>query len=160
MERQEITTAIVAEIDRMLAEGRRHTTIAKRLGVTKYVVQVIVHDKDRIGRPAPKNSDGSRYSHRQNTTDVATVRMIQRMLEVGILRYTEIAREVGVSKNFVIRVAQGKRVPLDTSRPSLAAGERFLPMPIRCSVCRRKLSIVPCRACRAVRESKKSVWCM
>ena len=160
MERREITAAVVAEIDRLLAEGRRHTTIAKRVGVTKYVVQVIVRDKERCGRPTPKRCNGSRYPHRPNTTDAATVRMIQRMLEVGILRHYEIAREAGVSSNFVSLVAQGKRVPLDTSRPPLAADERFLPVPIRCSVCRRKISIVPCRACKAVRESKKSAWCM
>ena len=162
LQRRAITAAVVAGIDRLLAERRRHTTIAKRLGVSKYLVQVVAHDKDRIGRPAPKQDEGFRYPNRPNATDAATVRMIQRMLEVGILRHPEIAREVGVSRNFVSEVAVGKRVPLDTSRPPLVSDERFLPESIRCSVCRRRISIVPCRACKAVREShpKKSTWCM
>jgi len=155
MQHREITAAVIAEIDRLVAEGCEHAAIAQRVGVTEYVVQVMVGDKGRVGRPAPKQSQGSRYPHRPNTTDAATVRMIQRMLDVGILRHREIAREAGVSANFVSMVSQGKRVPLDTSRPSLAADERFLMATIRCSVCRRRISIVPCRACRTVRESKK-----
>ena len=161
MQHREITSAVVAEIDRLLADGRRHKTIAESAGVSEYVVQVIAKDKDRANRSAPQHTDvASHYPHRSNTVDVATVRMIQRMLGAGVLYHCEIAREVGVSDNFVTQVAQGSRVALDTSRPPLAADEQFLRMPIRCSVCRRRISVVPCRACRAVRESKKSVWCM
>jgi hypothetical protein len=73
MQRREITAAVVGGIDRLLAEGRRHTTIAKRLGVTKYIVQVIARDKGRMGRPALAESDGSHYPHRPNAVDAATV---------------------------------------------------------------------------------------
>ncbi len=158
--RREITAMVVAVIDRMLAEGRRQKTITERLGVSPYVVGVIARDKERIGHPAPKEPDGDRYPNRPNTADAATIAMIRRMLDVGILFHYEIARDVGVSTNLVTQVALGKRVPLDTSRPPLSAGERFLRRPIRCSVCHRKISVLPCRACRTVREATRAVCCL
>lgn len=159
MEHKEITAALVAEIDRLLAEGRRYATVAKRVGVTRYLVEVIARDKERVGREAPPDNEGLRYPDRPNSVDAGTVRMIQRMLKVGILQKREIAREAGVSPNFVRFVAQGRRAVIDTSRPPLSPGERFLPVPIRCSVCRSRLSIVPCRAC-AARRAQNSALCM
>jgi len=85
--------------------------------------------------------------------------MVQRMLAAGILRQGEIARESGVSPSLVSAVAAGRRQPISTWRPCLQEGERFLPEPIRCSVCRANISVVPCRACRTRRNSaaKKNV---
>jgi hypothetical protein len=159
MERPEITAALVTQIERLLAGGRRHATLAKRLGVTRYVVQLIARNKERIGHEAPPDNEGPRYPNRPNSMDAMTVRMIQRMLRVGILQYQEIAREAGVSSNFVACVARGQRTAIDTSRPPLSPGERFLPVPIRCSVCAALLSIGPCRAC-AARRQRNSVCCM
>lgn len=159
MRHREIIPEIVAGIERLLKRGCDHAEIAERLGVSPYVVEVIANDAERVGRRPPRRDKGYRYPSRPNTADMATVRMIQRMLDVGILRHKEIAREAHVSANFVTMVAQGERIPLDTSRPPLLPKERFLKVPIRCSLCGRRLSIVPCRACQAVRESN-SILCM
>ncbi len=62
---------------------------------------------------------------------------------------SEIAREAGVSPHTVDAVAAGKRVAISTERPLLNDGEQFLPEPIRCSGCRAKIEVGPCRACGA-----------
>lgn len=159
MRRREIIPEVVAGMERLLKRGCDHAEIAERLAVSTYVVEVIAGDVERIGRRPPRRDKGYRYPSRPNTADMATVRMIQRMLDVGILRHKEIAREAHVSANFVTMVAQGERIPLDTSRPPLLPEERFLKVPIRCSLCGRRLSIVPCRACQAMRETN-SILCM
>ena len=84
--------------------------------------------------------------------EATTICRIQRMLEVGWLNHQGIAREAGVSANLVADVASGKRPAITLSRPILAEGERFLPKPVRCSVCRVRISVVPCRACVANAE--------
>jgi DNA-directed RNA polymerase subunit N (RpoN/RPB10) len=160
MRHREITDIVVAGVDRLLGQGRDRAEIAERLGVSKYVVGVVADDKERRRRRAPKRDKAYRYPSRPNTADMATIRMIQRMLDVGLLYHKEIAREAGVSANFVTLVATGKRLPLDTARPPLADDECFLKMPVRCSTCGRRISIVPCRACRAVDEAKEFTLCM
>lgn len=156
MQHREITAAVVAEIDQLLADDLPIAIIAKHTDVSQYVVERIARNPNRP-RPRARLEETQRrpYRHRINAVDFATVRMIERMLSVGILRQKEIAREAGVSHNFVNEIARGVRAVYDSSRPPLAPGERFLRIPIRCSVCRRMISIVPCRACRAVRESKR-----
>lgn len=159
MRHREIILEVVAGIERLLKRGCDHGEIAERLGVSPYVVEVIANDEERVGRRSPRRDKGYRYPSRPNTADLATIRMIQRMLDVGILRHNEIAREAGVSANFVTFVATGKRIPLDTSRPPFLPEERFLKVPIRCSLCGGRISIVPCRACQAMRDSN-SILCM
>lgn len=152
MHRVEITAAIVQEADRLLAEGVDYATISARLGITEYVVGVMAGDQLREGRPQPRDVFDGRRPNRQNAVDAATVRMIQRMLAVGILKHHEIAREAGVSPAFVGSVALGRRAAVDTSRPPLNDGEQFLKAPIRCSGCHGMISIVPCRLCKARRQ--------
>jgi len=96
---------------------------------------------------------GRRAPNSQKGIDAATIRSIQRMLGAGMLPHAEIAREAGVSTNMVSDVAAGRRQAVTMGRPPLADDERFLAEPIRCSVCRAKISIVPCRACRTRRET-------
>ena len=151
MDRREITAAVVEQTDRLLAEGIDHAVIAARLGITEYVVGVIDGDKLGKGRSQPQRPSKRRQSRTNRGVDAATIRMIQRMLQVGILNHGEIAREAHVSSHIVEQVASGRRAAVSTDRPVVLKdlGERFLPKPIRCSGCRAKISIVPCRACRA-----------
>ena len=151
-QRREITAEVVQQVDRLLAEGVDHATISARLGITEYVVGVIAGDAH--GHEEGEGGDHSRphVAPRQNAVDAATVRMIQRMLAVGWLNHIQIAREAGVSPNFVSQVATGKRLVMATTRPPLDHGERFLPKTIRCSGCRRRILVVPCRICRALRQ--------
>jgi DNA-binding CsgD family transcriptional regulator len=153
MYRAEITAELVAEAQRMLADGVDHATIAQRLDITPYVVGLLACNRHLkacgktprcVSRPVPNMQRG---------IDAVTIRMVQRMLAAGVLRQGEIAREVGISSNMVAEVAHGKRLPVSTWRPYLQEGERFLPAPIRCSVCRANISVVPCRACQARREA-------
>ena len=155
MDRRPITAAITNEIDRLLAAGIGHTAIATQLGVTDYVVQVIAGDKDR----PPRRRTKRRVHNRQPGVDAITIRMIQRMLDVGILNSGEIAREAGVSRGVVEGLATGKREPVSTERPIVFKdlGERALRTPIRCSGCHATITVVPCRACRARRESERDL---
>ena len=77
--------------------------------------------------------------------------MIQRMLAVGILNHSQIAREAGVSINFVTQIANGDRRAVSTLQPILNDGERFVPESVRCGGCGRRIYVLPCRACRAGR---------
>jgi len=160
MDRAVISAAVVGEAERMLAEGAKRAAISARLGVTPYVVELIARNRDL--RPADTGQplvSKHRVANPSRGIDAVTIRMIRRMLAAGVLRQGEIAREVGVSSNMVAEVAAGKRLPVSTWRPYLQEGERFLPEPIRCSVCRANISVIPCRACRARREAaaKKNV---
>ena len=148
MDHKEITAAAVTEVEQMLGQGVDHATIAARLGITEYVVGVIANDSNRDkGPPHPPRSVNHRVRNARSGIDATTIRMIQRMLEVGILGYAEIAREAGVSTNTVGDVARGKRQAVTLLRPVLAKGEQFLAQPIRCGVCLASISVVPCRAC-------------
>ena len=150
MDRRPITAAVAEEADRLLAQGEDHFTIATRLKITEYVVGLMAENRENDDQRPPATS-AQRFPNCHNFVDAVTVRRIQRMLDVSWLNHSQIAREVGVSPNFVTEVAQGERLPISTERPVLDKGERFLQAPIRCSVCRALVSIVPCRACRTRR---------
>ena len=154
MARTTITAAIVTKLDRLLAEGHACALVAAELGITEYVVGVVANDK--IGKGRLPRPDRLRLQPFQSPrcADAASIRMIQRMLDVKILRHGQIAREAGVSVNIVEQVSAGKRLPISTERPFLFKdlGERFLERPIRCPGCNAMISIAPCRACRALRS--------
>jgi hypothetical protein len=158
MDRRQITAALVEEADRLLAQGMDHAVIVARLKITEYVVQVIGGDKLRVGRRQPPQHHPSAAVNPSRGVDAATIRMIRRMLAVGILNHREIAREAGVSDHLVGRVAAGQRLTLSTERLAVFKdlGEQFLPEPIRCSGCHALISIFPCRACRARRIFPKN----
>jgi hypothetical protein len=86
---------------------------------------------------------------RPNAMDSSVVRMVQRMVAVGFLNHREIAREAGVSINFVTQIADGDRTAVSTLRPVLSDGEQIVPESARCGGCGRTIYVVPCRACRA-----------
>ena len=152
MERTVITAAVIAEVNRLLAEGVDHATIATRLGITEYVVGVVDGDELGKGRPQPPGLSHRRQENSACRAEATTIRMIQRMLQVGMLCRRQIAREAGVSLNIVERVAVGKRLPINGGRPAVFKdlGERFLEKPILCTQCGGMISIIPCRACRAL----------
>jgi hypothetical protein len=160
MDRTEVTAAMVRKAESMLDAGARHATIAGRLGLTSYVVGLLARNRHLPPGGPSSRSLARRIPNTQRGIDAPTIRMVRRMLDVGILPQVEIARLAGVSANTVGDVASGKRLPLSTWEPYLQAGERFLSEPIRCSVCRGLVTVVPCRACRTRREivaRKKSV---
>lgn len=150
MHRTEITAAVVDQADRLLTFRLDHATIAARLGLTEYVVGVIAGDRGRDGRQQPPDRSKRHMPDRPNAMDSSVVRMVQRMLAVGMLNYSQIAREAGVSLNFVIQIANGDRTAVSTLRPVLSDGERFVRESVRCGGCGRKIYVVPCRACRAL----------
>lgn len=152
MPRKDITPEVVANTERLLAKGLRSRTIADRLGITQYVVNVIAKDDGRRDRSAPPLRHQQRLPNSQSGIDAATIRTIQRMLAAAILPHEEIAREAGVSVNTVSDVATGKRIPVTLSWLPHSKDERLVREPIRCSVCHAMLSVVPCRACRARRQ--------
>lgn len=160
MDRTEVTAAVVKKAESMLDAGARHTVIAGRLGLTSYVVGLLARNRHLPPGGPSSRSLARRIRNTQRGIDATTIHMIRRMLDAGILPQVEIARLAGVSANTVGDVASGKRLPLSTWEPYLQAGERFLKEPIRCSVCRGLVTVVPCRVCRTRRETaarKKSV---
>ena len=159
MNRMEITADVVAEAEQMMALGAKRAKIAAKLGITPYVLRIIARYRGRKPCGKSRNRGPRRISNTQKGIDAATVRMIQRMLEVGILPHGAIAHEAGVSSNTVSDVATGKRLAISMWRPYLQKSERFLAKPIRCRVCLAPISVVPCRACctRQEASSKKSV---
>ena len=152
MERTEITAAVVEEIERLSAQRVAPTTIAARLKVSEYVVGVVESDTLGKGRPQPRDLFRRRARNRPRGVEATTIRMIQRMLQVGMLPRREIAREAGVSLNVVERVASGKRLLVNSGRPVVFKdlGERCLKKSILCKQCGGTIFIVPCRACRAL----------
>jgi len=153
MERREITAAVVEEARRLLAAGVDPPTIATQLGITEYVLGVIARGcPDNVPAPGSRRS-GQRVRNARRGIDAVTIRRVQRMLEVGWLGHGEIAREAGVSLGMVTAVARGQRVAITQGKPPLEEGERFLEKPIRCSVCKALLTVVPCRVCRTRREA-------
>jgi DNA-directed RNA polymerase subunit N (RpoN/RPB10) len=146
MPRKEITDELIAKAERLALSGVDPATIAARLGITEYVVRMMFTDRLRwvhLSPPPP-----TRRHARAPAVDSATIRMIRRMLDVGWLNHTQIAREVGVVPAIVTQVAQGGRDAIDLTEPPLQDGERFVPKPVRCSGCGALLSVLPCRACR------------
>lgn len=154
MKHTDITASVVDEIDRLLAEQTAHAAIAERLNVSEYLVGVIAGDKIGRGRRSPPDAAGRRSFNSLRGIDAATIRSIQRMLQVSMRSQRQIALETGVSTRIVEMVAAGERLPISTERPFVLKdlGERFLEKPIRCAECGAMLSIVPCRACRALRS--------
>ena len=156
MQHKEITAAVVEEVERLLAEGIDAAVVSARVGISPYVTGVIAHGYASQGRPPAPRTSQRRILHARRGIDATTIRMIRRMLDVGILNHVEIAREAGVSPNTVSDVANGKRPALTLVHPTLDEGERFLSEPIRCSVCGGLISVVPCRACRVTREKNSA----
>jgi hypothetical protein len=148
MDRKVITAAIVERADRLLVFGIDAATIAARLGITEYVVDVIAGDRQRDGRRQPPDLHARQVRNRQKAVDISVIRMIQRMLAVGILNHRQIAREAGVSINFVTQIATGDRTAVSMLRPVVGDGERFVPESVRCGQCGRRIYVVPCWACR------------
>jgi hypothetical protein len=157
MNRTAITAEVVAKAEQMMALGAKRAKIAAKLGLTPYVLRIIARYRGQTpcGKPIERGQRHMRNS--QLAIDAMTIRMIQRMLEVNILPYGEIAREAGVSFNTVNDVAAGKRLAISKRKPYLQKGEQFLAKPIRCRVCLAPISVVPCRACytRQKASSKK-----
>jgi hypothetical protein len=162
MERPKITPTLVQKIERLLAKGIEHAVVAGQLRVTEYVVAVIAQDEDRNVRKPRISKSHRPHPKPHQGVDAATVRMIQRMLEVGMLSQKEIAREVGTSMFLVKKIALQQRVAVSTDKPHVFAdlGERFHESPPRCGVCGTKIEITPCRICRARKRkiSQESVW--
>ncbi len=154
MDRTEITIGVVEDIDRLLAKATPQAVIAERLKVSEYLVGVIAGDKLGRGRRPRPISVGQAPFNRLRGVDSATIRMIQRMLEVNILVQRQIAIETGVSLRIVEMVAAGVRPPRSTEKPFVFKDldEQFLEVPIRCNECGAMISIVPCRACRTLRS--------
>jgi len=160
MQHTEITAEVVAKADLLAIFGIDAPTIAARLGITEYVARLLVRNASLppcLGRPQPPRR---RVKNIQPGIEATTIRSIQRMLEVGWLRHKEIAREAAVCTDFVSDVASGKRAAITLSRPHLADGEEFLPRPIRCPTCRARISVVPCRACRARQGTGRMAHCL
>ena len=154
MRHREITQTVVAGIDRLLDQGCAYAEIAKRLAVSEYLVGVVASDKIGRRRRLPPAICGRQPPVPPRSTDAATVEMVRRMLELNRFSHRQIGREIGVSKRTVERIAVGERLPDSTERPLVfkELGERFLKWPIRCKECGAKISIAPCRACRALRS--------
>jgi hypothetical protein len=147
MQHREITAELVAEVGRRVDDHADPETIAAELGITPYVARLISDN-----RHLPPCACQSRYQSPrdpQDRQDAATIRMVQRMLEVGILPQVQIGREVGVSEKTVSDIAAGRRKAVTTERPALCRGEQFVRKTVRCRRCGAKISVVPCRACRA-----------
>jgi len=154
MDRKEITSSLVKQVETLLAEKVDSAAISGRLGITQYVVEVIANDVDRpVGHSRPPCRTSRRVPNTKPGIDASTIRMIQRMLAVGILNHAAIAREAGVSPNTVSDVAAGRRKAVTTRRLNPGKDEQFLPQPIRCGECGSLISVAPCRACRARREA-------
>ena len=147
MKHRDITAAIVMDVDRLLAEGVGSSSIATRLGISEYVVEVIAGDKMGRGRQPPATPSGQSAKSSPGI-DAITLRRIQRMLKVGWFNHEQIAREACVSANTVTEVARGRR-PISTLRyMEINEGELFVSEPVRCKLCGSQLSVLPCRACR------------
>lgn len=160
MERTEITAEVVQAADRLTAFGIDAATIAARLRITEYVAGLLVRNASLPPCLGHRQPSSRRVKNIQAGIEATTIRLIQRMLEVGWLSHKEVAREAGVSANLVSDVACGKRTAITLSRPILNDGEEFLPKPVRCSVCRARISVIPCRACGTRRRTRRKSRCL
>ena len=152
MRHREITATVVAGIDRLLDQQRPCAEIATRLGVSEYLVGVIAGDRIGRQRRRPPVIVARKAPAPLRCTDAATIRMIHRMLQVNMLPQRQIAVEAGVSRRMIERIVAGERVPISSEHPFVFEdlGEHFLNRPVRCDQCGAMISIVPCRACRAL----------
>jgi hypothetical protein len=148
MNRVEVTADLVHRAEQMLTVGIGTSTIASRLGLTRYVVGVIVADHRRPGPPPPPPPPASRrVPCACRSVDPGTIRLVRRMLDIHYLNHSEIAREAGVSESTVSAVARGARHLGMGLRPRLDAGERYVPEGARCPQCGASIVVLPCRAC-------------
>lgn len=79
------------------------------------------------------------------------------LLTSELLADTEIAERVGVSPRTVARerrrLVEGESVRTgDDDYCHLAAGERYLPTPIRCRGCGGSVHVLPCRLCKVAAQ--------
>jgi len=148
MDRAIITTKLIGEAEQLLNEGLGYAEVARRLRITVYLARLLSGERLRTFGNRRKDTSPHQMRPSWKYVDVATVRMVHRMLAVGILTYKEIAREAAVSHETVVRIASGKRLAISTNRPVLARGETFLREPIRCGECGNLISVRPCRLCR------------
>jgi len=154
--RPEITPELIAQAERLLAEGHPQDQIAKELGITAYVVGLIA---EQLGKSSSKKPSCSRKPPRQRPCqprpaglDAATIRLIQRMLALNWYHNSEIGLAARVSHDIVGAVKAGRRKAVNQARPVLSEGERFIPETIRCPTCGYRVEILPCRICAATRE--------
>jgi len=150
MQHSQITAELVAEAERRLSAGADAATIAAELGLTPYVAELIAENRHLPLRVCTAQPLSTRKP--QDRYDAVTIRMVERMLEVGILPQVQIGREAGVSEKTVSDIASGRREAVTTEKPTLRVGERFMRRPIRCRACGAKIVVTPCRACRVERE--------
>lgn len=149
MDRKEITAEIVAGIERLLLFGLKPAAIASRLGVSRYVVRVIAGDKHRPACAPPTEPKSRRIPNACRALDASTVRMVRRMLDVGFLPPSEIAREARVSESTVSVIARGQWRVGERFPPRLMDGEQYVSEGTRCPTCGAAIVVVPCRACGA-----------
>ena len=137
MERRPITADLVARADRLLEYEVKPQTVARRLGISPYVIRLIVRDKTRYLRPVPPPRPDEPAPDPRRSTDAVTIRMIQRMLAINWLDYAEIGREAGVSQRLVEQVAAGRRLAISTEQHMLDKefGEHAVRVPVRCPEC-------------------------
>lgn len=155
--RRLITAEAVRKIERLLAEGKPHDAIAAQCEVSSYVVGVIANDDERPRKAPRQRRKRKRRAVRERVQlDAVDVWRIQRMLSVGWLNAEEIAREVGVGGDTVLRIAAGKRPAITLVPVPLCPGEKFLAVPVRCKGCGGLISVSPCRVCAVRREKEKS----
>ena len=145
--RTEITAACVARIERLLLFGFKPAAIARRLEISRYVVRVIAGDKHRPACAPPDRPKNRRVPNSCRWVDPATIRMVRRMLVVGILPPGEIAREARVSETTVTAIAHGQPSVGERHPPPLEDGERYLREGKRCPHCGAMVAVIPCRAC-------------
>lgn len=162
MNHREITSGVVADAEKLLADGLDAAVVADRLGISLYVVKTIAQEHQSRNQPAPPAIPKKRFSEPQKRIDTGTIHNIQRMLNSSSCNHSEIARQLGISNKTVARVATGQRQTLSVSKSHLASGERSLSKPHRCRRCRALIHILPCRTCftklmkRARKKYKKS----
>ena len=168
VDRPEVTAERIGQFERLLDSGVALDAAAGLMGLTPYVARLIRRHRRMPGAGPKRGNKGThRPAHTRSGVEATTIRRIQRMLEVGWLEPTEIAREAGVSLNVVAEVATGRRDAISTTHATLDKGERFLARPVRCEECGGLISVLPCRVCRveryarfacAVRMAVKTLW--
>jgi hypothetical protein len=133
--------------------GFKPSRIAARLGIRKYVVRVIARDKHRPVCAPPTEPKSRRIPNACRSIDASPIRMVHRMLAVGILPPGEIAREARVSESTVGAIARGERHAGEGFPPRLMEGERYVREGTRCSTCGANIIVIPCRACSLRKNS-------
>lgn len=149
--RAEITAELVAKAEWLLTFGLRPVSIAARLKMPRYVVRVIAKDSKRPACAPPTEPKARRVPNACPSVDAITIRMVRRMLAVGQLPLSEIARQARVSESTVGAIARGQRHLGNGRNPYLMPGEWYVSDGTYCPACGAAVIVLPCRACR-VRE--------